>query len=246
MLQASLANQQTGLQAQQLNQAAGLQAALANAQYSMQAQTLGYQGGLGAAMQTQQLGLQGAEAGGQLGLQAAYQQALAQQQQQALNMQAISGTAGLEQQASQLNLQGYGAGLTGLGALSQAAQSEQRYQQQLADAAYQQWMNQFTLPAQGTAFALQMLGLQPLPYTTTSTGATTGTQTVPGPGIASLFGGLLGGAGTLMKGLGFREGGFVDAAEDRPMRIGKKRGGLATVTAMKRRPAGLGQLSMAA
>jgi hypothetical protein len=249
-MQGALANQaagiQTGLAAQQL----GFQGGLANQAANMQALMAQYQAGTQGALQTQNLGFQGQVAGGQLGLQSALQQEQLRQQQQNLNLAGFGQAANIYGQAGQLGLAGYGAGLQGLGALGQAAMGQQGYQQQLLDTAYQNAMMGMMTPLQATAWQAQLLGLQPLPYTTTSTGATTNVTTPPQPGWLQL--GLQAGLGALggLGGLGiFRKGGRVklarggrapaghaDAAQDRQqiLQILRQRGIIA--------PSGLGRL----
>jgi hypothetical protein len=183
-----------------------------------------------------------------MGLQSALQQEQLRQQQQQLNLGGFGQAANIYGQAGQLGLQGYGAGLQGLSALQQAALGQQGYQQQLADTAYQNAMMQMMTPLQATAYQAQLLGLQPLPYTTTTTGATTNVTTPPQPGWLQL--GLEAGLGAL-GGFGrfFRKGGRVklarggkapaghaDAAQDRQqiLEILRQRGIIA--------PSGLGRL----
>lgn len=229
-LQAALSNQQAGLTAQQLNQQAGLQAGLASMGYQygasqtnaanalaasqgnqaalMQALGMQYQGGLQGALQSQQLGLSGAEYGGSLGLNAAQAGYGLQQSQQGLNMQALNSDAALQNQAAQLVLQQYGAGLQGLGALQTGAQSNQSYDQALLDAQYQNWQNSLALPMQATNNLAAVTAMQPMGYTTNNAYQGTSTtmpsqpsifqQAIGGSaGILGLFGGLFGRKGGL-------------------------------------------------
>ena len=223
-MQASLANQQAGLSAQQLNQQAGLQAGLAaqqmglqgaqfNAANQMQAamanqaaqmQALGmqYQGGLTGALQTQNLGMQGQ----QLGLQSAIQQYGLQQAQQQNNLAMTNQMGQLAGGMANTELQQFGAGLQGLGAVGAAATSQQGYQQQLADAAYQQWMQQFTLPMQAIGWQAGLTSMQPLPYTMNNVYSSTGTQMpAQASGITQALQAALGGLGAIGGIFGFSD-----------------------------------------
>jgi hypothetical protein len=202
-----------GLQGAQFNAGQGLQAQLANQAAQMQAMGLQYQGGLQGALQTQQLGMQGQIAGGQLGLQAQQQQAALRQAQQGLNLQGFQQAANIYNQAGNLGLQGFGANLQGLNAQQQGAMSQQGYEQQRADVAYQNAMQNMTLPIQATNWEGQMLAMQPLPYNMQQSGTQYGTYTPPSGSIFSqILGGALAGAGAA-GGLGWkpfgREGGAV-------------------------------------
>jgi hypothetical protein len=233
-LQAGLAAQQLGYQGAAFNAGNQQQAALANQAAQMQAQGMTYQGGLQGALQTQNLGMQGQIQGGQLGLQSATQQNQLRQSQQNLNMNAIQGAAGLQQQAGQLGLQGYQTGLQGLGALSQAAASNQGMAQQVSDAGYQNWMNSFTLPMQGMGALAGTLAMQPLPYTMQQSGTSTGTQ-MPyqaspfSQAVAGAFGGL-GAFGSLFG----REGGLASELPEKAVRKPRTRVGIVAATLPKR------------
>jgi hypothetical protein len=236
-LQAGLQNQQIQAQLAQFGAGQGLQAGLANQAAAMQAAGMQYNAGAQGAMQTQNLGLSGAEFGGQLGLNAGAQQYGLQQAQQGLNMQALMNQANLQNQAGQLNLAGYQTGLQGLGALQQGAMSAQGYQQQIADANYQNWMNGNTLPLAGEMAYAQMLGMQPLPYTMQN--QYSGTQTMM-PAQPSIFNQALGagiGAASALGGLGWapfaaggRKGGLMPGAL-KPVRRAK--GGLGRRTPVR-------------
>jgi hypothetical protein len=243
-LQAGLAAQQMGLQGAEFNAGQGLQAGLANQAAGMQALGLQYQGGLQGALQTQQLGLQGQMAAGQLGLTAAQQQEALRQAQQGINLQGTAQQAGVTNQLGNLDLSTYYANLSGLGALSTAAQAQQGYAQQLADTAYQNQMAQAMLPIQMTNWNAALMNMMPLPYANVTNTSGTQTTTTPGPSIFSqILGGALA-AGSIMGGLA--EGGLVnarkprhsDAAADRKQVLGglrdknlikHSRGGLAAV-----------------
>ncbi|HXA25585.1 MAG TPA: hypothetical protein VNW90_25180 [Acetobacteraceae bacterium] len=237
-LQAGLAAQQLGYQGSQFNAQQMQQAALANQAAQMQAQGMTYQGGLSGALQTQNLGMQGQIQGGQMGLQSAAQQNQLRQSQQNLNMGAIQGAAGLQQQAGMLGMQGYQTGLQGLNALQQGATSNQGYNQQVADAGYQQWMNSLTLPLQGLGALAQLTAMQPLPYTMNQSGTSTGTQM---PAQASPFSQILGGAFGGLGAVGSlfgREGGLAEnLPELKAKKPRSKRTGLAAVVAMPQAPA---------
>jgi hypothetical protein len=217
-LQSALANQQagitTGLAAQQMGQQGAefnanqfLQSGMANQAANIQAMEAQYGGGLQGALQTQQLGLSGREFGGQLALSGAMGQYGLQQQQQGLNLGAIQQAAAQEQMAGNLDLSGYA---TDINTLGQAAQSQQGYRQQLADAAYQQFMNRYAVPMQGLGWQSQIMAeSQPgFGYTMTGTGM---------PAQPSMFSqivggalGSLGGLGSLFTGIGsLKEGGLV-------------------------------------
>src|SRR5215831_11862250 len=220
-LQAGLANQQSNLQAQEMARQMGLQGAqftssqqaqmaLANQAAQMQALGMQYQGGLQGALQTQALGMQGQIAGGQLGAQMQQAQQAARQAAIAGNYQGAGLNAGILGQSAQAMLGQYGAGLQGLAALMQAAQGQQGMAQQQQDVAYQNSLADMT-PLQAQQFMASILGMQPVPSTTTTTSQ--GTQTQPGPSIWSqILGGLMGGIGTAGQ-LGWKpfgaEGGLV-------------------------------------
>jgi hypothetical protein len=204
-VQTGLAAQQLGLQGAQFNAQQGMQAQLANQAALMQALGMQYQGGLQGALQTQQLGLQGAEMGGQLGLSAAQQQAAAQLAQRQFNLQALQQQAGQVGNLSNLYQTGLQNQIQAMQALAAPAVSQQGYLQQQADQAYQQWLQQQQAPYQAVAYEAGLLGMQPLPYTTTST--QTGTQQLqtPGPNIWS----QLLGAGLGIASLFAKKGGLV-------------------------------------
>lgn len=236
-LQAGLAAQQMGLQGAEFTAGQGLQAGMANQAAAMQGLGMTYQGGLQGALQTQNLGLSGAEYGGQLGLTSAQQQEALQQQQEGLNASTIQNAAGLQAQAAQLGLTGYQTGLQGLSALQQGATSQQGYQQQLADAQYQQWINSMALPIQATMTAGQLEAMQPVPYSMNNVYSGTTTMMPSQPSILSQA--LAGGIGALSAiGNFFSKGGPVTE---------KRAHGLALVPKRpKRELSGLGDFAMAA
>src|SRR5215831_8092798 len=221
-LQQAIANQQGHLQAQEMARQMGLQGAqftssqqaqmaLANQAAQMQALGMQYQGGLQGALQTQALGMQGQIAGGQLGAQMQQAQQAARQAAIAGNYQGAGLNAGILGQSAQAMLGQYGAGLQGLAALMQAAQGQQGMAQQQQDVAYQNSLADMMTPLQAQQFMASILGMQPVPSTTTTTSQ--GTQTQPGPSIWSqILGGLMGGIGTAGQ-LGWKpfgaEGGLV-------------------------------------
>jgi len=201
-VQTGLAAQQMGLTGAQFNASQGMQSQLANQAAIMQALGLQYQGGLQGALQTQNLGMQGQIAGGQMGLQSAIAQQQARNAQQGMNLQGFGQAANIYGNAGQLGLQGFNAGLQGLGALQQAGTSQQGYLQQLADTAYQNQMMGMMTPLQAVAYLAQLQGMAPLPYTQTSSGTSSGSVTQPGPGFGQFLGGILGGVGSMMTGFG--------------------------------------------
>jgi len=178
-----------------------------------------------------------------MGLAAQQAQEQLRQAQQGLNLSGFQQAGNMYNQAGQLGLSGFGAGLQGLSAAQQAALSQQGYAQQGADTAYQNWVMSNMLPAQAASWEMQMMGMMPLPYSTSSTGTTTGSATQPGPGFGSILGSLLGGFGSLATGLGGTKGllsafgGGTGAKGGSYARIMKPHRGLGQVVTMKRRPA---------
>ena len=171
-LQGQIATGQFGMQGQLANQAAGLQAGLAarqmgfqgglaNQAANMQALMAQYQGGLAGAMQTQNLGFQGQVMGGQMDLQSAIYQEQARQQQQYANLAGFGQAANIYGQAGQLGLAGFNANLLGLQAQQQGAISQQGYQQQISDTAYQNAMMNMMTPLQAVAYMAQLQGMEP-------------------------------------------------------------------------------------
>src|SRR5215471_913437 len=193
-MQAQLANQQAGLQSGLAAQQMGFQGALANQAAQMQGLGMQYQGNLQGALQTQNLGMQGQ----QLGLQQAIQQQQARQQQQGLNLQMTGQMNQIGQGLGSMQLNNYMAGLQGLAAMAQAAQSQQGMAQQNADVAYQNQMQNLTMPMQALAYLAQLQNMMPLPYTTSSNGTQNTTIQAPqGSIFGQLMGGLMGAAGTM-------------------------------------------------
>jgi hypothetical protein len=221
-LQAGLAAQQMGLQGGEFTAGQGLQAAMANQAAAMQSLGLQYQGGLQAALAQNQMGMQGAEFGGQLGLSGAAQQAGLQQSQMGLNLsaqQAQQAAANQVMNIGQNNMANY---LNNLAAQQAPAMSQQGMAQQQADTAYQQWQQNNMLPYQTTSWIAQMLGMQPLPYSTTGTTTGTTALTAPGPNLLNtIVGGIAGLAGAAGKlGLGFARGGLHRGDEPRRFQYG--------------------------
>src|SRR5215831_3762964 len=243
-MQGSLANQASGLQAALAANQLGFQGAVANQNWQGQTglanqaatmQGMGMTGNWGfqGAEQTQNLGFQGQIMGAQTGLQGTQ-----------LNLANLGQQGGLAFQGGELGLQGYGAGLQGLGYLQQGATSQQGYQQQIADTAYQDWLNNMQLPMQAMGTYMQDLSMSPS-WGQTTTGANYGTSQTDQPTNPwSIVGGIIGGAASAFAG-GFgggfgkaagtaafgAKGGLYDAAKKK----GFADGGLADVTPFRRR-----------
>jgi hypothetical protein len=161
-------------------------------------------------------------------------------------------------QGYQTGLAGYQAGLMGQNALAQAAQSQQSYQQQLADAQYQQWMQSMTLPVQMNMAAMQGLAMEPLPYTQQTQNTGTTTYAAPGPTFMNYLGaglGMLGSAADIAFGgptggvFGKLFGGAQGGEFRESTGFGGPGRGLATAARKRprlRRPRGLGELERAA
>lgn len=223
-MQASLANQQAGIQTGIAGSQLGLQGQMANQAASMQAKGLQYQGGVQAAQNQQALELQGAIAGGQLGLQSAQTQNQLRQAQQNLNMNAFMNTAGLQQNAANLNLAGYGSYLQGLGAIGQAAGASQGLAQMTPDAQLASWLMQKQLPIQGIAALATLMAMRPTPYTMGQAGTSQSqSQSSSSPGLF----GALGSIGSLASSFGFAKGGKVPSGIER-YQAGGQSGGVTT------------------
>jgi hypothetical protein len=194
-----------GLQGAEFTAGQGLQSALANQAAAMQSLGLQYQGGLQAALAQNQMGMQGTELGAQLGLQGAVQQGQLQQGQMGLNLSALQQQANQANLLSNINQQGFGNQLAQMAATAAPAQSQQGYLQQLADTADQNQMANLMFPYQATTWGEQMLGMQPLPYSTVGNTVGTTALTQPGPNILSQIAGL----GLGIAGLFAAKGGLV-------------------------------------
>jgi hypothetical protein len=164
------------------------------------------------------MGMQGAEFGGQLGLQGAVQQGQLQQGQMGLNLSALQQQANQANLLSNINQQGFGNALAQLAATAPAAQSQQGFLQQQADTAYQNQMANLMFPYQATTWGEQMLGMQPLPYSTVGNTVGTTALTQPGPNVLSQIAGLGLGIAGLFAAKGGRVGpnGIMPAPEDEP------------------------------
>jgi len=218
-LQSGLTAEQLGFQGASLNANLNQQAQYANQAAQMQAMGLQYQGGLQSALQTQNLGLQGQVQGAQLGLQG-----------NQLNLSNLAQQGQLGLAGGQLGLSAYNEGLQGMTQLSQAAQSQQGYQQQIADTQYQDWLNSMQMPMQATEAWAQMAAMSPSwGQTTTSTNYGQGQTDQPTFNFGQLAGGVIAGAAQVgAAAAGAKRGGLLSISEDGTARFAK--GGLSDVS----------------